>query len=152
MLHAVSGANIKNAASLTQCQNKFQRSELHYTVLDVNVYVVLFCVSSCILPMAMGANKVETKSRHRIHMASEVDLEVDMEALPAEPRRSCDELFLSQLSVPDTIQPANQQTDRICSLDCLITNKLRCLISMYWTYLYKVHTVYTPIYISLLSV
>lgn len=54
--------------------------------------------------MAMGANKVETKSRHLVHMTSEVDLEVDMEVLPAEPRRSCGELFFSQLSVPDTIQ------------------------------------------------
>lgn len=37
-------------------------------------------------------------------MTSEVDLEVDMEGLPAEPRRSCGELFPSPLNVPDTIQ------------------------------------------------
>jgi len=60
--------------------------------------------------MATGANKVETKSRHLIHMTSEVDLEVNMEVLPAEPRRSCGELFLSQLSVPDTIQACQKKT------------------------------------------
>lgn len=54
--------------------------------------------------MARGANKVEMKSRHLVHMTSEDDLEVDMEVLPAEPRRSCGEPFLSQLSVFDTIQ------------------------------------------------
>lgn len=54
--------------------------------------------------MATEANRVETKSRHLIHMTSEVDLEVDMEGLPAEPRRSCGEMFLSQLNVPETIQ------------------------------------------------
>lgn len=57
----------------------------------------------------MEANKVETKSRHLIHMTSEVELEVDMEVLPAEPRRSYGELFLSQLSVPDTIQACKQK-------------------------------------------
>lgn len=66
----------------------------------------------CILPMAMGANKVETKSRHLVHMTSEVDLEVDTEVLPAEPRRSCGELFFSQLSVPDTIQACKIDTER----------------------------------------
>lgn len=43
--------------------------------------------------MAMGEKKVEIKSRHLVHMTSEDDLEVDMEVLPAEPRRSCGELL-----------------------------------------------------------
>lgn len=64
-------------------------------------------------------------------MTSEVEPEVDMEVLPAEPRRSCGELFLSQLSVPDTIQ-ACQWTHR----EALFTwmpylNKLKCFISMF---------------------
>lgn len=42
-------------------------------------------------------------------MTSEVELEVDMEVLPAEPRRSYGELFLSQLSVPDTIQTCKRK-------------------------------------------
>ena len=61
---------------------------MHYTV-DINMYNhSVLCVWPCILPMAMGANKVETKSRHLVHMTSEVDLEVDLEVLPAEPRRA----------------------------------------------------------------
>lgn len=49
--------------------------------------------------MAMGEKKVEIKSRHLVHMTSEDDLEVDMEVLPAEPRRSCGELFICHSSV-----------------------------------------------------
>lgn len=47
-------------------------------------------------------------------MTSEVDLEVNMEVLPAEPRRSCGELFFSQLSVSDTIQACKIDTQRGC--------------------------------------
>lgn len=69
-----------------------------------------------ILPMAMGANKVQRKSRRVVHMMSEFDLEVDVEALPAEPRHSGEELFLSQLSVTDTIQACRGGTQRARSL------------------------------------
>lgn len=51
----------------------------------------------------MGAIKVQMKSRHLVHMTSEIDLEVNMAALPAEPRRSRGELFLSQLSALEPI-------------------------------------------------
>lgn len=48
---------------------------------------------------------METRRRHLIHMATEVDLEVNsMEVLPAGPRRPRGEPLLSQLSVADTIQ------------------------------------------------
>lgn len=57
--------------------------------------------------MVMGAIKVQRKSRHRVHMTPEVDLEVNLVALPAEPRCSGGELFLSQLSAFDTIQTSN---------------------------------------------
>lgn len=63
-----------------------------------------------ILPMASGANKVVMKSRHLIHMTSEVDLEADMEGLPAEPRQPRAELFSSQLCVLDTIQNCKRDT------------------------------------------
>lgn len=47
---------------------------------------------------------METRRRHLIHMAPEVDLEVNsMEVLPAGPRRPRGEPLLSQLSVADTI-------------------------------------------------
>lgn len=55
---------------------------------------------------------VATKSRHLIHMTSEGKLEVDMEVLPAEPRRSYGELFSSQLSVLDTIQALQEDTQK----------------------------------------
>lgn len=55
-------------------------------------------------PVIKGAHKVATKSRHPIHMTSEVTLEVDVGVLPAEPRCSYGELFSSQLSVLDTMQ------------------------------------------------
>lgn len=58
----------------------------------------------CLLPMAMGAIKAEMKSRHLTHMTSDLDLEVDEEVLPAEPRLLCAELLLSQLGVSNTIQ------------------------------------------------
>lgn len=45
-------------------------------------------------------------------MTSEVKLEVDMEVLPAEPRRSYGELFSSQLSVLDTIQALQEDTQK----------------------------------------
>lgn len=63
------------------------------------------------LPGVKGAHKVATKSRHPIHMTSEVKREVDMAVLPAEPRRSYGELSLSQLGVLDTIQ-ACEKTGR----------------------------------------
>ncbi len=68
-------------------------------------------------------------------MTSEDDLEVDMEVLPAEPRRSCGELFFSQLSVPDTIQACKlkQREDLFTSMPYL--NKSPYL-SIYWKYLY----------------
>lgn len=78
--------------------------------------------------MAIGANKAEMKSKHLVHMTSEVDLEVDAEVLPAEPRRSCGEPFLSQLSVSDTIQACKCHTERDL-LTCLPRlNTLRCLM------------------------
>lgn len=59
---------------------------------------------ACCLPTATEAHKVETRRRHLIHMAPEVDLEVNsMEVLPAGPRRPRGEPLLSQLSVADTI-------------------------------------------------
>lgn len=54
-------------------------------------------------------------------MTSEVDLEVNMEVLPAEPRRPRGELFLSQLSVADTIQACrwtHKHTPGVCTVDC----------------------------------
>lgn len=45
-------------------------------------------------------------------MTSEVKLEVDMEVLPAELRRSYVELFSSQLSVLDTIQALQEDTQK----------------------------------------
>lgn len=83
-----------------------------------------------ILPMAMGANKIETKSRHLVHMTSEVDLEVDREVLPAEPRRSCGELFLSQLSVPVTIQACRLTHREDLLIWRLYVTKLRCPITV----------------------
>lgn len=77
------------------------------------------CAWSRFLPMAMGANKVETKSRHLVHMTSEVDLEVNTAALPAESRRSCGELFSSQLSVPNTIQALQKEQRGFVHLDAL---------------------------------
>lgn len=80
--------------------------------------------------MAMGANKVETKSRHLVHMTSEVDLEVDLEVLPAEPRRACGELFLSQLSVPDTIQACKMTHRQDLFTWMPYQNKFKCLITV----------------------
>lgn len=59
---------------------------------------------------------VATKRRHLIHMTSEGKLEVDIEVLPAEPRRSYGELFSSQLSVLDTIQALQEDTQKGFSL------------------------------------
>lgn len=51
-------------------------------------------------------------------MTSEVKLEVNMEVLPAEPRRSYGEPFSSQLRVFDTIQALQEDTrKRFVQLD-----------------------------------
>lgn len=73
----------------------------------MDIYIVCFeicAVKHTVLPMVVGAIKMQRKSRHLAHMTSEVDLEVNKAALPAEPRRSRGEPFPSQLSASDTIQ------------------------------------------------
>ena len=126
---------------------KVTQSGLRHIVLDVNVCLSLCHVWSCVLPIAIGANKVETKSRHLIHMTSEVDLEVDVEVLPAEPRQSCGELFLSQLSVPDTIQACKlTHTDLLTWVPYQNKFKLPYLFILDTQYLYKVHTLITYVH------
>ena len=94
-------------------------------------------MSNVDLPMARGASKVEMKSRHLAHMTSEFDLEVRVEVLPAEPRQSCGELFLSQLSVPDTIQACKAtHTHKSCSLG----RHIMTLHLAHWIYLHLLST------------
>lgn len=73
--------------------------------------------------MAMGAINAEMKIRHLAHMASDFDLEADIEVLPAEPRRSSAELFLSQLNIPDTIQACRLTQRRFAQLDVISKHK-----------------------------
>lgn len=66
-------------------------------------------------------------------MTSEVDLEEDTEVLPVEPRRSCGELFLSQLSVSATIQACKVTQTGFAHLGD-ISIQVKMHISWYWTY------------------
>ena len=72
-------------------------------------------------------------------MTSEGDLGVDMGVVPAEPRRSCAELFLSQLSVADTIQ-ACRGTHREEGLTVVPhPNQFKCFIPICITVFFRLH-------------
>lgn len=102
----------------------------HTGSIHINICLVQCSVLPVFLPIAMGAYRVETKSRHLIHMT------LDMAVLPAEPRRSCGELFLSQLSLSVTIQACKwaHREDLFIWMPLCIT----CICIMYIQWLYTI--------------
>lgn len=109
---------------------------LHYILMCDAFFDFSFVCRVCsdILLMAMGANKVETKSRHRIHMTSAGDLET--EVLPAEPQRSGGELLLFQLRVPSSIR-ACEETEETHSKDGNVPKRRTHLLGFVGHHLYS---------------